>query len=316
MEKVDNTQYMLVEKYRPQTINDIILPEEFITQIREWVQNEHVPNMLLSSGQPGLGKSTLTHVLSNELDSEVLFINASLENGIDILRSKISDFAHTCSFDGGPKIVILDEADHITPNAQAAFRGFLDSFSKNCSFIFTCNYKDKIIEPLQDRLVKFDFDEIFQNNKSEIGKKSIGRLKFILDNEGIEYDSNDLKQILLNLYPGLRDMIMYIQNNTVNNVLKISNNLQKSVQYKSIIKRINDNDFTNMKKDVSNLTNPDSIYTWLWNNLDDIIDSKSQPRVILIIAKYQFQSASSIDKTLNASAMCTELMSLDLSWKI
>jgi len=315
MDKIDNTQYMLVEKYRPQTINDIILPEEFITQIREWVKKEHVPNMLLSSAQPGLGKSTLTHVLSNELDSEVLFINASLENGIDILRSKISDFANTCSFDGGPKIVILDEADHITPNAQAAFRGFLDSFSKNCSFIFTCNYKDKIIEPLQDRLVKFDFDDIFKNNKSEIAKKSIHRLQFILKNENIEYEPEDLKRIILNLYPGLRDMIMYIQNNSVNNVLKLSDNIQKSVQYKLVISHINNNDFTKMRKDISNLTNADSIYTWLWNNLDNILDKKMHPKVILIIARYQYQASAAIDKELNAAAMCTELMGLNLDWK-
>jgi replication factor C small subunit len=309
MEKIDNSQYMLVEKYRPQTLNDMILPQEMKNQVKEWLDDGRVPNLLLSSISPGLGKTTLVQVISNELDAETLFINASLENGIDILRSKIADFASSCSFDGSPKIVILDEADNLNKTStQPAFRGFLDEFSKNCTFIFTCNYQDKLIEPLKDRLVKFNFDDIFYQNKKEIGLQSIKRLKYILENEDIEYNIDDVKQILLNLYPGLRDMTMYIQNNTRDNVLHISDNLQKSVQYKNITDFIKHKDFTKMRQEVAKLTNPDTIYTWMWNNLDTVMEQPSQPEAILIIAKYQFQAASAVDKELNACAMCTELM--------
>jgi len=447
--------FMWTEKAKPLTIDDMVLPEELKLQVKEWIKKGKCPNLLLSSTAPGLGKTSISDVISNELEAETKLINASLENGIDTIRNKVMEFASSCSFDGSPKIVIMDECleenekvrigtkdnwkgvklneltpgviydcvsfnmntgkfendtariisdkvdeiyevqmldnrtikvtgnhpfivkennkfieksindglstddeivftddntkissitkidnsrvinltvhknhtfitengivthncDNLTSSAQAAFRGFLDEFSKNCTFIFTCNYKDKIIEPLRNRLVKFDFDDMFANNKKELGKQIILKLFKILDNEGIQYDKSDLKNVLLNLYPSIRDMIMYIQKHSVNNVLEIDNNVQKSAQYNGIIECIKNKDFTKLRQQVSNTTTPDSFYTWSWKNLDTILVKESHPKAILIIAKYQFQSTMAVDSELNLAACCTELLGSGLSWK-
>lgn len=307
--------FMWTEKAKPMSIEDMILPEEIKRQINEWIEKGHCPNLLLSSTSPGLGKTSLGDVLSNELNAETKLINASLENGIDTIRNKVMEFASSCSFDGDPKIVIMDEADNMSASSQSAWRGFLDEFSKNCIFIFTCNYKDKIIEPLRNRLVKFDFDDIFIHNKKELGKQIIIKLFNILDKENIKYDKSDLKNVLLNLYPSIRDMIMYIQKHSVNGVLEIDNNVQKSAQYNVLIECIKDKDFTKLRQQVSNLTSPDSFYTWCWKNLDLVLEAESHPKAILIIAKYQFQSAMAVDAELNLAACTTELLGSCLRWK-
>lgn len=306
--KINENEFMLVEKYRPSSVDDVIIPGDIRSQFKEWIDKGFLPNMLLSSSTPGLGKSSISKAAIEDLGAETLFINASLENGIDILRTKIQQFASTVSFDGGPKVVILDEFDHFSSNAQAGMRGFIEEYSKNCSFIITCNYKDKIIEPLQDRLIKFDFDDIFAKNKKEIGVQIFKRLKFILKNESIEHTDEQIKQITLNLYPGVRDMIMFIQNNTKNNILKISDNVHKSYQYRELVECIKNKDFTKMRQSVQELVNPDGMYSFLFKHIDEFIKKEYQHIVILIIAKYQYQSTQAVDKEINLAAMCTELM--------
>jgi len=186
---INSGETIFVEKYRPKTLNDIILPKDLKESIREWIDNDDIPNILLVSKVPGLGKSTLAHVLINETGADSLFINISLNGNIDTLRGKIQGFVSTTGFENKHKIIVLDEFDGASQQLQKALRGFTEEFSKSARFILTANYKEKIIEPLLNRLQIFDFDKIFasKENRKELLQQTFNRLRDILDNEEIEY---------------------------------------------------------------------------------------------------------------------------------
>ena len=217
--KVNDEHSIFYEKYKPQLVQDLVLPQEIKTKLQKFVDKESLPNIGLFSANPGTGKSSTANAIIRELDCEALWINGSLENGIDVLRGKISAFASTVSFDDKIKIVVIDEFDYFSTAGMAAFRGFLDEFSESCRFIFTGNHPERIIEPLLDRMEVYDFNNF---NKKEMIKPIFDRLVLILENEGITYDPKNLVPVINTYYPSIRSMVGALQKFSDSGEFKVS----------------------------------------------------------------------------------------------
>lgn len=306
MKKIGNSS-IFYEKYKPQCIEDVILPEALKQSLIIQIQNKDIKNIGLFSDTPGTGKSTLAEVLLKELKCDAKWINASMDSGIDILRTEILRFASTSSSNDELKVVVMDESDYLNVNStQPAFRGFLDEFSKNCRFIFTGNYKEKLIEPLLNRLQIIDFNTF---RKEEMVKPIFERLKFILENEKIEYNQADLIPIINTYYPSIRGMIGAIQECSITGKL-VLNKLDDINVYDKIMKLVSPSYYLEMVKEVNELASPDSLYTYAYKNASNYFSTGNYPKVILILAKYQHMSASVRDKSLNLCACLTELVPL------
>ena len=193
------------ERYRPQTINDCILPERLKKSFQQYVTQNEIPNLLLTGGA-GVGKTTVAKAMCNEVGCDYMVINGSDENGVDTIRVKIKNYASSMSFAGGRKVIILDEADYLTPNAQAILRNAIEEFASNCSFIFTCNYKTKIIEPLHSRCAVIDFT-LRTNEKAQMASAFFKRIESILDTEKVEYESKVLAEVVKKHFPDFRRVI-------------------------------------------------------------------------------------------------------------
>lgn len=293
------------EKYKPQGIDDLILPDAMISRFKGYIQSGAIPNLGLWSVQPGLGKSSLANVIVNELGCEALWINASLEKGIDTLRSKIKSFAERNSFDGKIKIVVMDECDALTPDAQSSFRAFLDETSKSCRFIFTGNYKNKLIEPLLDRLENYDFGEF---KIEDVAKVLFTKCRYILDSEGVEYDPHDVAKIMKLRYPGIRSILVDLQRMTKDGVLSFEQGFElDSSEFISVLKT---KDFRKIYTSINSMSTPDTLYTFLYKNFFNVFDDVpeiNKAQAILILGKYQEMSAHVRDKYLNACACLVEL---------
>ena len=177
---------LFTEKYRPKTINECILPDRLKTPFQEYVNQNNIPNLLLSGGA-GVGKTTVAKAMCEEIGCDYMIINGSDENGVDVVRYKITNYASSMSLSGGRKVIIIDEADYLSPNAQAAFRNAIEEFASNCSFIFTCNYKNKLIDPLHSRCAVVDFT-LKNNEKTQMAGQFFKRIQSILQSEEIDYD--------------------------------------------------------------------------------------------------------------------------------
>jgi len=294
-----------IEKYRPQQTSDLILPPTIKEKFEGYAKNEDIPNLGLWSHNPGTGKTSTATALIKEINGEALFINASMDNGIDLLRSKIQSFASTEAFDGKIKVVVLDEVDNLSQSAQYAFRNLIEAFAMNCRFILTGNFKEKILEPLLDRLENYDFNSF---DKKELIKPMFERLKFILENEKIQYTPQDLVPVINTYYPSLRGMIGALQKFSNNGVLTVQQSmLDKVDEYNNVLNLIKSKNFDKMINAVNDITNPDNLFTFLYKNVDKF-DKNKLPQVIITLAKYQFQSSSVRDKHLNLAACCFELM--------
>lgn len=308
MKKIGNSS-IWYEKYKPQTIDDLILPEELKIRLLQMTKNKDLPSIALFSSTPGTGKSASCSAILNDLGCEALWINASLENGIDVLRGKIQKFASTGSMDDELKYVILDESDYLNANStQPALRGFIDEFSGNCRFIFTGNYKEKIIEPLLTRLQIFDFNNF---KKEEMIKPIFERLKFILENEGIQYDPKDLVPVINTYYPSIRNMIGTLQKctNSDTKTLKIED-LDDANMYDNVMRVVTPSTYLDMIVEVNKLNAPDNMYSYLYKNAAKYFSPAAYPKVIVTIAKYQHMSSTVRDKNLNLCAALTELVGL------
>jgi replication factor C small subunit len=311
---VNKGESIFVEKYRPQTVDDIILPESLKQKVTSWIQEDEIPNLLLVSKQPGTGKSSLAHVLIKETNADALFINISLNGNIDTLRGKIQGFVSTVGFEDKHKIVVLDEFDGASTMLQKALRGFTEEFSKSARFILTANYKEKIIEPLQNRLQVIDFDQIFadKNNKQELVKQTYLRLKNILDHEGISYTKEQLMLLIKSFYPSTRAMIMKIQENlnTETNELELDESkINKSEDIDQIIEYIKNKQYTEYLNSLKLLPTPDILFTELYNRIEDF-DITKRPQITILIAKYSYQDAFARDRELNIAALGAEIMSI------
>ena len=297
-----------VEKYRPQTISECILPDGLKKTFQEYVDAGEISNMLLC-GTAGTGKTTVARALCNELGCDYIVINGSDESGIDVLRTKIRDFASTVSFESKAKVVILDEADYLNPNStQPALRAFIEEFSGNCRFIFTCNFKNRIIEPLHSRTSVIDF-KIDKKDRPEMAQKFMGRMQYILTQEGIPYEQNVLAELLMKHFPDYRRVINELQRYSKSGSIDsgILSNIAE-INTKELIDSLKDKDWKKMRQwVVNNVDNdPQGVYRKVYDSLIDKV--KQVPHLVLLIADYQYKSAFVADQEINLTACLTDIM--------
>jgi DNA polymerase III delta prime subunit len=300
--------FLWVEAYRPRKINDCILPKEHVDYFNQMVAKGEIQNMLLC-GSAGTGKTTVARALCEELNTDYIVINGSEESGIDVLRTKIKQFASTVSFTGNTKVVILDEADYLNPNStQPALRGFIEEFSSNCRFIFTCNFNNRIIPPLHSRCAVIEF-KIKNADKPKIASAFFNRVTDILKLENIPFDPKVIARVVEKHFPDFRRSL---------------NELQRYAQSGSIDEGILVNlGETNMKELVESVRVKDwkKMRSWVVNNLDNdpvslfrkIYDTfvpltNQVPQLVLMIADYQYKSAFVSDQEINLVACLTEIM--------
>jgi len=307
------SDFLWVEKYRPKKIQDCILTKELKDTFLEFVKKKEIPNLLLS-GTAGTGKTTIARALCEELGIDYIIINGSDEGRqIDTLRVKIKDFASTVSLMASAKhkVVIIDEADYMNPESvQPALRNFIETFHKNCRFIFTCNYKNKILEALHSRCTVIDF-AIKNGEKVKTATQFLDRLISILNIEKIEFDKKVLVELIQKHYPDFRRTINELQRYSVRG--KIDSGILFSLSeesHKDLIKKLKDKDFNGMRKWViQNLDKePSSLFTEIYDVLYKNLEPKSVPQSVLIIAGYQYKSAFVADQEINMVACLTEIM--------
>jgi replication factor C small subunit len=304
----DSTKSVWEQRYKPQNVKDLVIPEDIKNKLLKYIQTQDIPNIGLFSSNPGTGKSSTAFAIIKEINGEALWINASMEKGIDVLRGKIQKFASSGSFDDNIKIVVMDEFDHFSKDGQAAFRGFIDEFSQNCRFIFTGNYKEKIIEPLLDRLEVYDFNSF---SKEVMVKPIFERLKWILDNEKVQYNPKDLVPIINTYYPRVRSMVVALQKFSKDGQFTVNEHELDDVNvFDKVMQVVSLNTFTDMIVEVNKLNAPDNMYTFLYNNAAKYFKPEMYPQMVLIIAKYQHMSDSVRDKNLNLAACLTELIKI------
>ena len=301
-------EFLWVEKYRPQTISECILPDGLKKTFQEYVDAGEISNMLLC-GTAGTGKTTVARALCNELGCDYIVINGSDESGIDVLRTKIRDFASTVSFESKAKVVILDEADYLNPNStQPALRAFIEEFSGNCRFIFTCNFKNRIIEPLHSRTSVIDF-KIDKKDRPEMAQKFMGRMQYILTQEGIPYEQNVLAELLMKHFPDYRRVINELQRYSRSGSIDsgILSNIAE-INTKELIDSLKDKDWKKMRQwVVNNVDNdPQGVYRKVYDSLIDKV--KQVPHLVLLIADYQYKSAFVADQEINLTACLTDIM--------
>lgn len=294
------------EKYKIFKIEDLVLPEKIKAKFQKYVKTQNLPHLGLFSSNPGTGKSSTAHAIIKEINGEALWLNASMEKGIDVLRGKIQKFASQSSFDDNIKIVVMDEFDNFSNDGQKAFRGFIDEYGNNCKFIFTGNYKEKIIEPLLERLENYDFNSF---PKKDMVKPIFERLKFILENEETQYDPKDLIPVINTFYPRIRSMIGALQKFTNDNVFKVTESeLDDLDVFDKIMDVVSLDTYLDMITCVNALNAPDNMYNYLYNNAAKYFKADTYHLMVLIIAKYQHMSIGVRDKNLNLSACLTELI--------
>lgn len=303
-------QYLWVEKYRPQTIDECILPDSMKKTFKEFIDSGELPNFLFA-GTAGTGKTTVAKALCNEVGAEYLFINGSEESGIDVLRSKIKSFASSVSLTNAKKVVILDEADYLNPNStQPALRGFIEEFSNNCRFIFTCNFKTRIIEPLHSRCAVVDF-KIENKEKAKIAATFFKRVTNILKDEKIEFDQKVVAELISKHFPDYRRILNELQRYSVSGVIDsgILVNLSED-SYKELYKFVSEKNFTEVRKWLGKNSDTDSseLFRNLFDNAKDIVEQSSIPQLILILADYQYKAAFVADQEINNMAALTEIM--------
>ena len=296
------------EKYRPKNIEDCILPERLKKPFQEYVTQKNIPNLLLTGGA-GVGKTTVAKAMCNEIGCDFMIINGSDENGIDMVRNKITNYASSMSFTGGRKVIIIDEADYLSANAQAAFRNAIEEFAGNCSFIFTCNFKNKIIEPLHSRCAVIEFT-LKASEKSSMAAQFFKRIQTILSDEEIAYETPVVAELIKKHFPDFRRVINELQR--FSKFGKIDTGVLAQiidVSLADIIKFIKDNDFGAIRKWVaSNDVDPASLYRKLYDNLYEVLKPQSIPQAVIIIADYQYKQAFVADQEINLVACLTELM--------
>lgn len=319
MLSVNEKEFIYAEKYRPKTIDDMILPNKLLLKIKEWIDKKEICNSVFFGG-PGNGKTSLATAIANAVSSSILTVNASKETGIDLIRTKVVSFATSVSFDDKIKIIILSEADGLGADPQRAIRDIIDENSQNCRFILTCNYTDRLIEPVMTRLTPINFDKEFAENKVELGKKILDRLELILQNENVEYQTKDLKQLISLYYPSVREMLINLQNSVIEEngtkTLRIDEKLlESSIKYKDLVLALKNKDFMKARKEITAILSHNGFYQYLYRNIDKVFNEDSIQQAIIAIQHYYDMSSRSRDTELCLSALCAQLIKLNLNFK-
>jgi len=302
--------FLWVEKYRPAKLHDIILPNSLKQSFQNMLDTGELQNMLFT-GTAGLGKTTVAKALCNELDLDYIIINGSEEGNIDTLRGKIKQFASTVSLSGGKKVIILDEADYLNPQStQPALRGFIEQFSDNCRFILTCNFKNRVIEPLHSRCGVYEFNTT-KTDLAKLAQDFMNRMMYILDNEGVTYSKNLIAQVIMKHVPDWRRVINEIQRFSINNHLAEDiMSIGDSNQYNELLSHLKQKDFKKMRAWVVNNIDVDAsaIFRGIYDRMVDNVKPTSIPQLVLILADYQYKNAFVADHELNIVACMTEVM--------
>ena len=303
-------QFLWVEKYRPQKIDDCVLPQALKETFRQYVEQGELPNFLFT-GSAGVGKTTIAKALCNEIGAEFMMINGSEESGIDTLRTKIKGFASTISLTDAKKVVILDEADYLNANStQPALRGFIEEFANNCRFILTCNFKNRIIEPIHSRCAVVEF-KIDSKDKQEIAATFFKRAVSILKQEQIEFDPKVVAELITKHFPDYRRILNELQRYSVSGKIDSGILVNMSEEsFKGLIKLLKEKDFTEVRKWVSKNSDSDttSLFRELYDSAANTIEPNSVPQLVLILADYQYKAAFVADHELNIMAALTEVM--------
>ena len=312
------SEFLFCEKYRPQVIDDCILPDDTKKTFKEFVEKGEIPNLLLS-GPPGIGKTTIAKALCNELGADFYVINGSDEGRfLDTVRNQAKNFASTVSLTGSSKhkVIIIDEADNSGNDVQLLLRANIETFYNNCRFIFTCNYKNKIIEPLHSRCAVIDFT-IKGKHRVQLAGAFFKRVLQILDAERIEYDEKVVAELVSKHFPDFRRVLNECQRYSTSG--KIDSGILASfsdISVNELIKNLKEKNFTEVRKwVVSNLDNDASVLLRrVYDACYDYLLPQYIPAAVLIIARYQYQSAFSVDQEINLLAALTEIM-CEVEWK-
>ena len=302
--------FLWVEEYRPKDVKSCILPKDLKDTFLEFIKKGDIPNLILSGG-PGVGKTTIAKAVLDELNCTNIMINGSEESGIDVLRTKIKNFASTVSLHGGRKYIILDEADYLNPQStQPALRGFMEEFHKNCGFILTCNYKNRLIPALHSRCGVVEFT-IPNSEKPKLASQFFERVEIILQEKNVKYDKRVIAEVINKHFPDWRRILNELQRYSVSGTIDagILVNISE-VNIKELMLSMKNKEFTNVRRwVVDNLDNdPVRLLKSIYNNMYEYVDGPSIPHVVVILGEYQYKSAFVADQEINMLACLTEVM--------
>lgn len=310
-------EFLFVEKYRPKTVEETILPDDLKNTFQTFVDNKNIPNLILS-GTAGVGKTTIAKAMLEELGCDYIVINGSDEGrSIDVLRNEIKNFASSVSFAGGRKYVILDEADYLNANStQPALRNFMEEYSKNCGFILTCNFLNRIIEPLHSRCSVIQF-RLSKEDKPKMASQFFKRVQNILKTENIEYDDKVIAELIKKYFPDNRRVLNEIQRYSVTGKIDAGILSKMSdVNISELMNALKEKEFSVVRKwaalNVDGETTP--IFRKIYDSMYDYVKPESVPQVVVTLADYQYKSAFVADHEINLVACLTELM-VDCEWK-
>lgn len=304
------SESLWVEKFRPRTVQDCILPDDLKNTFQQYVDKKEIPNLLLC-GTAGVGKTTIAKALCEEVGCDYIMINGSDESGIDTFRMKIKNYASTMSFTGTKKVIIIDEADYLNPNStQPAMRSAMEEFAHNCTFIMTCNYKNRIIEPLHSRCAVIEF-KLKAADKPKMASLFMKRAAQILKEENIPFENPVLAEVVKKHFPDYRRVLNELQRYSVNG--KIDSGILANVADLTItelIKALKDKNFGSMRKWVAENANDDAVRVFrkIYDSMYDYMNGTSIPIAVILLAKYQYQAAFVADQELNLVACMTEIM--------
>ena len=306
--------FLWVERYRPRTIDDTILPQELKQTFQQFVNQEDVPNLLLTGG-PGIGKTTVARAMCEQLNVDYIVINGSMNGNIDTLRTEIKDFASTISFTGSRKYVILDEADYLNPQStQPALRNFMEEFSNNCGFILTCNFKNRIIEPLHSRCSVIEF-KLSNKDKPKLAQQLYKRVKTILSEESVQYDDQVVAELISRYFPDFRRVLNELQRYSATGKIDtgILANHESSIE--ELVGTLKQKQYTDMRKWVAQHSDVETaeLYRRLYDSASKYVKPQSIPQLVVTLADYQYKAAFVADHEINNVACMTELM-MEVEW--
>jgi replication factor C small subunit len=297
------------ERYRPQIVDDCILPDRLKQPFQEYVNQKQIPNLLLAGGA-GVGKTTIAKAMCNEIGCDFMVINGSDESGIDTFRTKIKNYASSMSLSGGRKVIIIDEADYLNPNStQPALRNAIEEFASNCSFIFTCNYKNRIIEPLHSRCAVIDFG-LKNGEKAKMASAFFKRIQSILQSEKIDADEKVLAELIKKHFPDFRRVLNELQRYSQFGKIDTGILVQiADISVDELSKHIIAKDFGAIRKWVaSHEIDNTTLFRKLYDTLSNTLKPSSVPQAVVILADYQYKAAFVADQEINTVACLTEIM--------